>query len=158
MKTWILATAFACAPWMCVGQAAAHGDDAHQITLVMSAQFDKPEARLTVAPISIEGDYAVAGWLQGERGGRALLHKDKNQWSVSVCGGAGLTRADVLQTTGMRPDAALRLAKSLATAENALGADQRKRFDSFEGMLKIDAAQGHASHAQHGQHAEPAKK
>jgi hypothetical protein len=47
--------------------------DARSVEHVLKAQFDKPEAPLSVAPVSVEGNYAVAGWLQGARGGRALL-------------------------------------------------------------------------------------
>jgi hypothetical protein len=38
--------------------------DAQSIEHVMKALFEKPDAPLKVSPISIEGDYAVAGWIQ----------------------------------------------------------------------------------------------
>lgn len=129
-----------------------NGTDAEQITAVMKKQFDRPEAPLVVAPVTVEGSYAVAGWTQTGKGGRALLQKDKGQWFISVCAGNGLTKADVLQTTGMHGPVAQKLAQNVVAAESKLGADKRKLFDSFEGMLKIDATAGH------GAHAEPAKK
>jgi hypothetical protein len=147
-----LALALALSQLLCLSPALAQGKNEHQITQVMKQQFDKPEAPLTVTPISVEGDTAVAGWLQGERGGRALLQKDKDRWSIALCGGAGLTQTGALQSTGMQPDAASKLARAIQTAEAALGADQRKRFDSFEGMVKIDAAQSHGAHSPHDPH------
>jgi periplasmic copper chaperone A len=148
----LMACVFGLAQLFAAVPAMAHGDYIHQITMVIKKQFDKPGDPLTVAPVSVEGDSAVAGWSQSGRGGRAFLQRDKHQWSIALCGGAGLTQADVLQSTGMKPDAALRLAKAVAAAEAKLGAQQSKLFDSFEGMIKIDAAAGHDANGGHGQH------
>jgi hypothetical protein len=151
-NTFTLALVLALLQLLCLSPARAQGGNEHQITQVMKQQFDTPEAPLTVMPISVEGDYAVAGWLQGSHGGRALLQKSKDHWSIALCGGAGLTQAGVLQSTGMQADAANKLARAIQTAEAALGADQRTRFNSFEGMVKIDAAQSHGEHNPHDPH------
>lgn len=136
----------------------------HAIAQVMKKQFDRPEAPLMVEPVSVEGDYAVAGWIQGKKGGRALLHREHGQWRITVCAGDGLTQATVLETTGMEPAVAQKLAKTVAKAESKLSKDKRQLFSSFEGMLKIDAnasSQGqHNSHDAHNPHAgnnKPAK-
>lgn len=158
MKNWIIACTLGLAQFMGIAPALAHGDNEHQITMVLKAQFEKPETPLRVEPINVEGDFAVAGWSQGGRGGRAFLQKDRNQWFISICGGSGLTQADVLQSIGMGSTAATKLARAVVESEGKLGADKRKLFDGFEGMLKIDPAEGHGNHAQHGQHAEPVKR
>ena len=158
MKTWIIAGLLGLTQLLLAAPALAHGDAEHQITQVLKAQFEKPEAPLRVEPINVEGDFAVAGWSQGGRGGRAFLQKDRNQWFISICGGSGLTQADVLQTIGMSTAAATKLARAVVASEGKLGADKRKLFDGFQGMLKVDPAEGHGNHAQHGQHAAPAKK
>jgi hypothetical protein len=152
MKNRIFALALGLCQLTSVGSVAALSLDEQQITRVMAKEFDKPAGSLKVVPISVEGDYAVAGWLQGGRGGRAFLEKYKNQWAISVCGGAGLAQADVLQTIGMKSDAAMRLAAAVVAAEGKLGADQRRLFDGFEGMVKIDAAPDPSAHGQHGKH------
>ena len=157
MKNWIIACALGLAYLLGATPALAHGDNEHQITMVLKNQFEKPEAPLQVEPINVEGNFAVAGWSQGGRGGRAFLQKDKNQWFISICGGSGLTKAEVLKDIGMSNAAAVKLASAVVASESKLGADKRKLFDGFEGMMKIDPAQGHDSHAQHGQHAEPVK-
>ena len=41
--------------------------EAQSIEHVLKALFEKPEAPLKVSPVSIEGEYAVAGWLQDPR-------------------------------------------------------------------------------------------
>jgi hypothetical protein len=58
----------------------------------------------------------------------------------------------------MTAAAASKLASGVRTAESSLGAEQRKRFDSFEDLLKIDPAQPHGGHGQHAAHGEPAAK
>jgi hypothetical protein len=45
------------------------------IKALMAAQFDRPEQRLMVNPVVVEGDHAIAGWVQGDMGGRALLRR-----------------------------------------------------------------------------------
>ena len=51
--------------------------DEQSIEHAMKALFDKPEAPLKVAPVSVEGAYAVAGWIQYDRGGH-LGHIESN--------------------------------------------------------------------------------
>ena len=125
--------------------------DAQAIEHSMKKLFDKPEAPLAVAPVSIEGDYAVAGWIQSGKGGRALLKKEKGQWSIYVCGGDGLTRASALVQTGMSSATADRLAKKVQLAEAKLSVDQLKKLSMFEGVVKVDQGQ-HDAHGAHGAH------
>ncbi len=153
MNSWISAIAIGLAQLLYAGQAAAQDTNEHQITMVMKQLFEKPGAPLTVAPISLEGDYAVAGWLQGGRGGRAFLQKYKSQWAISVCAGSGLTQADAFKSIGMESVAAARLAAAVRASEGKLDADKRKLFDGFEGMVKVDQTADHDAHSVHGQHA-----
>jgi periplasmic copper chaperone A len=132
------------------------GPDAQQITHAMKRQFDKPEAPLSVAPVVVVGDAAVAGWTQQGRGGRALLRKEKTGWSIHVCAGKGLTQPDVLEMSGLPKAQAAEMTRLVAKAEGALTAQQRALFDSFEGVLKV-GGDGAAPHG-HGQHAAPAHK
>jgi hypothetical protein len=157
MHKFILVLLLALSQWPIPATAMAAGDDAHDITTVMKQQFDRPDAPLVVNPVTVVGSYAVASWTQAGKGGRALLQRDKDRWVISVCGGDGLTRADVLQTTGMGADGAQKLAKAITAAEAKLGADKRKLFASFEGMVKVDAAADHAQHGQHGAYVAPGK-
>lgn len=117
----------------------------------MKKQFDRPDAPLSVAPVTVLGNYAVAGWIQGGKGGRALMQKDANGWFISVCAGDGLKDAKVLQTTGMPADHAAKLATAVKAAEAKLSKDQLALFASFEGMLKVGPA-GHGAAAGHGEH------
>lgn len=130
------------------------GSDAQQISHVLKRQFDRPDAPLSVAPVVVVGDAAVAGWSQQGKGGRALLRKEKGGWSIHVCAGKGLTQTDVLEMSGLPKAQAADMARQVAKAEGALTAQQRALFDSFEGVLKV-GGEGAAPHG-HGQHAAPA--
>ena len=93
---------------MCLGAAMlpvlAYGvepTDQEAIRKTMVATWDKPDARLQVGPVVVVSDRAIAGWTQGDRGGRALLGRDaRGQWQVTACGGDGLREARILELTG----------------------------------------------------------
>jgi hypothetical protein len=129
---------------------AAHRTSAQAIEHVMKAQFDKPEAPLTVVPVTIEGDYAIAGWIQKDRGGRALLKAEGGKWTIRVCAGDGLLRVSTLEMAGVSGPIAKRLAEKVAAAEKQLPVDQVKKFSLFEGVLKIEAGSQHGNGHSHG--------
>lgn len=132
--------------------AAAHAmPDAQAIEHTLKKLFDKPEAPLAVAPVTIEGDYAVAGWIQAGKGGRALLKKEKGQWSIHVCGGDGLKKASALLQTGMPSSTAERLAAKVQTAEAKLSAEQLKKLALFDGIVRVEPT-GHGAPQAHGAH------
>ncbi len=128
--------------------------DAQAIEHNMKKLFDKPDAPLAVAPVTIEGDYAMAGWIQSGKGGRALLKKEKGQWSIQVCGGDGLKKASALSQTGMPIATAERLVAKVQTAEAKLSADQLKKLSMFDGIVKVEpAAHGaYGTNAAHPKH------
>jgi len=117
---------------------AANMTDEQSIEHAMKALFDKPGAPLKVAPVSVEGAYAVAGWIQNDRGGRALLKKANGKWSIQVCGGDGLKQSSSLTMTGMDQASASRLAQKIAVAEKQMPAEQVKKLALFEGVVKVD--------------------
>ena len=123
-----------------------------KIEHVMKAQFEKPDAPLKVFPVTVEGDYAVAGWVQNKRGGRALLKKHADSWTIVVCGGDGLRNADVLVQTGMSVAAADMLAKKVQHAEFSLSKQHLSQLALFEGVVKIEAGKHHGATAQHKSH------
>lgn len=138
----------------------AAGDDATAIAAVMGKQFDRPDAPLTVEPVAVSGEWAVAGWAQDKTGGRALLKKGMHGWAIHMCGGEGFRQAANLARIGLPQADADAIAASLATAETALGADKIALFDSFEGEIVIEggdhgahgAASGHDAHKGHKAH------
>ncbi|KXU38313.1 hypothetical protein AXE65_01740 [Ventosimonas gracilis] len=114
------------------------------IRQIMMSTWDTPQTRLEVGPVVIKDKWAVAGWIQGQRGGRALLTRNVHgQWQVSVCGGDGLKEANTLVMTGMPFDAAQDLAQQVEKAEAAIPAERLALFATFEGMLRMEGMHSH---------------
>lgn len=136
--------------------ALAHGDAASEIVHLMKKTFDRPDAPLKVEPVTVVGDAAVAGWLQGNQGGRALLRRKGQTWAIEVCAGDGLTQARVLASTGLPKAQAGQLAEAVRKAEAPLPAATKAQFASFEGMVKVRAGQApHGPHDAGASHASP---
>jgi hypothetical protein len=110
---------------------------------LLHSTFDKPEAKLAVAPVVATAGYAIAGWTQGEMGGRALLQNKHGRWTIILCAGDGIRSAEALQRAGIAPEAAGELAQALAKAEQAVPADRLAMFARFEGLLRMDEAGNH---------------
>ncbi|MFM7336249.1 MAG: copper uptake system-associated protein [Tabrizicola sp.] len=121
------------------------GDPMVDIEALLKAQFDTPENPLTVAPITVQGDVAIAGWAQNGLGGRAFLRKDDMGWFVEVCAGKGLLMPEMLTGLGLSEAGAVALLADVTAAEAALGPQSIALFDSFDGELFI-GREGH----QHG--------
>jgi len=123
---------------LCIQGAFAQSSDQEQIKQLMKHQFDKPHAPLSVAPIAVVGDHALASWIQIDSGGRALLVRHHGKWSIALCGGDGLTQVDVLEKTGMPKQVAVQLSKQLVEGESKLSPKHKKMFSMFKGEVKVD--------------------
>lgn len=130
----------------------AGGTDAAQIEALLMAQFDRPEAPLTVAPITIQGQVAVAGWSQDSKGGRAFLRKDDMGWFVELCAGESLVQPATFVSMGLNSAEAQSLAAAVNGAERSAGADLIGQLNSFEGTVIIgrSATDGHGHGHGHG--------
>lgn len=123
---------------MLTGVARAAPSETDRISQAMKAIWDSPEAPLVVEPIVIEGDYALAGWTQLARGGRALLKSRHGQWNVHMCGGDGLNDVETLTMAGMGAEAAERLVKNTSEAEAKLPAEVTAKFSTFGDNMVVD--------------------
>jgi hypothetical protein len=128
--------------WSLTGSAIA-GPDEDAVRDLLHSSFDKPEAKLVVGPVVATADYAIAGWTQGEMGGRALLRNKHGRWTIILCAGDGIRSAEALRHAGIAPDVADELAKALAKAEQTVPADRLAMFARFEGLLRMDEAGNH---------------
>jgi hypothetical protein len=120
--------------------------DVAAIRSLMSATWDKPDAKLVVEPVVVRADYAVASWVQGNRGGRALLRKNEGVWIVVLCSGDPLKDASALAAAGVPADVAAHLARELAAAERQLPAAHTALFSTFDGVVEMDQHHGHVGH------------
>jgi hypothetical protein len=130
--------------------AAAPDDDA--IRLLLHSTFDKPASRLIIDPVAVAAAYAVAGWSQGNVGGRALLHRRDGQWSLILCSGDGLKSPEALRQAGLSSVQATALSSKLAEAERHVTAERLALFATFEGTVMMDSSGGHPPDSHPGRH------
>lgn len=124
--------------------------DKAAIVATMKAMFDKPEAPLTVDPVVVMGDAALASWAQGDMAGRALLAKVEGQWSITLCAGPDLRDAAFLAQNGVAE--ADHLSMMFNAAEDAQGAAAVARFSSFDQVVMMSTPEGAAKHDAHAHH------
>jgi hypothetical protein len=126
--------------------------DEAAISKLLHTSFDRPDSRLTVAPVVVAGGHAIAGWAQGEMGGRALLRKKGESWELILCAGDGIKSRDALAKAGVPVHDAAALERDLAAAEGKLPPQHVAMLSRFEGMLMMDGSGNHPP-VDHGAHA-----
>ena len=77
---------------------------------------------MSIDPVVVAGGHAIAGWSQGDMGGRALLRKKDADWEVVLCAGDDLKKADLLTKAGMSHASCKALAAALAKSEASASA------------------------------------
>ncbi|MEN9865384.1 MAG: hypothetical protein RL748_974 [Pseudomonadota bacterium] len=117
-----------------------------QIRQLIGKTYDQADKKVETAPISIVNDYALADWIQGEKGGRALLQRKQGEWQILACGGDGFKQARHLQQTGMPAATAQQLVKQLEQAEQALPPARVKQFGLFDANPATKHGAASASH------------
>lgn len=112
-------------------------DPVAAIRRLLAGTFEKPESPLSLAPIVVEGDAAIVGWIQGDLAGRAFLRKASGQWAIVACGGDALKSPETLQRLGLPQAQAEGLASSLVEAEPRLDPMRVARFASFGDLVEM---------------------
>ncbi len=123
----------------------AHSDE-HTIRHLLHTTFDKPESRVESDPVVVVGDHALAGWTQGDLGGRALMRWRHGTWQVFLCSGDAIKALDALQQTGTPAQDADKLARDIEAAESTLSPERRAQFSRFEGTVLMDTGGAHPKH------------
>lgn len=124
-------------------------DDATSISHLLHGMFDKPNEKLSVEPVLVSGDHAVADWTQGEMGGRALLRRQHRNWTIVLCAGDGIKSSEALVKVGVPAADARKLESEMIAAEAKLAPEHVAMFSRFEGLVMMD---GNGSAAQHARH------
>jgi hypothetical protein len=138
--------------FLAASPALAQTADEPAISKLLHTTFDRPDSRLTIAPVVVAGGHAIAGWTQGEMGGRALLRKKGESWQLILCAGDGIKSRDALAKAGVSMHDAAALESDLAGAESKLPAQHVAMLSRFEGMVMMDASGNHPP-VDHGAHA-----
>lgn len=125
------------------------GDSAthEQIRTVISNTYDKPEHKVETSPIAAIDDYAIADWTQGNRGGRALLHRSHGKWGIMACGADALKEVKSLTEAGIPQKTAEKLVSQLTLAEKSVHPNRLKLFSLFG--TKNDPIQAKHHHPKH---------
>ena len=124
--------------------AASADDGAEAARRLLFETFDRPETRLFVDAIVVEGDAAVADWRQGELGGRAFLTRKGDAWTIALCAGDALKDGATLEKLGVSRTNAEALSRRLAAEEKRLSPDVVERFSRFDGMAAVEADGSHS--------------
>jgi len=127
-------------------------DDAAEVAAIktlMAGMFDQPQSRLDVGPVVVVGDHAIAGWSQGDMGGRALLRRKEQVWQLILCSGDPLKSAEALAKMSVPAAIASRLAAQLAEAEAKVSPERLAMFARFDGIVMMDSS-GHHPPMEHG--------
>ncbi|MCK9798082.1 copper uptake system-associated protein [Pseudomonas sp. MAFF 302030] len=120
--------------------------DQQTIEHMMRHTWERPDAPLDVGPVTVEGDHAVAGWTQGERGGRALLSKNDKGWRVVLCAGDALLDPKTLRSAGLSAEAASQMSKAVTQTESTLAPSRVKQFALFKGVMNVGAEHSSKTH------------
>jgi hypothetical protein len=118
-----------------------------QIQTLISSIYDKPGLKVETSPIAISGDYAVADWVQGDRGGRALLHRINGKWSIAACGANDLKKPKTLTDAGIPAKTAKDLVDQLASSEQSVSPERIKLFSLFGSRDDPASTEHHHDHA-----------
>jgi hypothetical protein len=119
--------------------------DQIEIINTISRIYDKPNLKVITSPISINENFAIADWTQGNRGGRALLKKDNGRWAIITCGADELKDLKNLKDAGISPNAAKVLVEQLNQLEKSIDPHQMYLFSLF-------GTKNDPKHAEHHDH------
>jgi hypothetical protein len=120
-----------------------------RIQKLISKTFDRPDLKVQTDPIVIEGKVAIADWIQGEKGGRALLTRKHVDWEIIACGGAGFKDPGVIAAAGISKRIANNITEKLKIAEAKLPPQKIKQLDSFDGVVTMGHGMRHGSVSKH---------
>ena len=116
---------------------ATSADQVAAIHRLLSSTFDKPESRLSLDPIVIEGNAALVGWIQGDLAGRAFLRDRDGHWVIVACGGDALKAASTLRRLGLSQAQADRLSGAMVNAEARIDPQRVARFATFGELVEM---------------------
>ena len=148
MKFFKLLAMFVVMFFPAISQAHSQADDVGQekIKALISKTFDQPNLKVRTSPIVIEQKVAIADWIQGDKGGRALLRRKHNEWEIIACGGSGFKDPGGIAAIGISKEIATNITTKLKDAEAKLSPQQIKQFDSFDGVVNMVHGAKHIKH------------
>ena len=112
-------------------------DDKQSIRNTINNTYDTPQHKVVIEPIVIQGEFAVASWIQQDKGGRVVLFRNaQEKWDIVLCSGEAVKEVEFLVQIGIPQSDADELTKALVAAEENLDAEKIALFDSFKGVVR----------------------
>ena len=128
-------------------------DPLQAIPATLKTMFEREGKPLLVDPVVVQGDWAIAGWQQDGRGGRALLEKGSQGWRLNLLSGNDIKDTASLEKAGLSNGDAAQLSVSLGAEEKRMDAKSIALFGTFEGSIVIAASEVDARNGGHEGHA-----
>ena len=125
------------------------GADEASISQLLHTMFDKSNETVAVEPVLVAGDYAVADWAQGQMGGRALLRRQHQSWTLILCAGDGIKSREALARVGVPATGAQKLESDMIAAEAKLAPERVAMLSRFEGLVRMDGKETATHHPHH---------
>jgi hypothetical protein len=115
------------------GCAASVGEEKAAIAHALQAKYGA-KGSVSVEPIVLRNDYAVADFVQGDIGGRAVLQKHKGLWQVLTLTGQDARDAAYLVKIGVPQVEARALANMLVTSEKQVPEERLAKLDRYAAL------------------------
>ena len=92
----------------------------------------------------VSGDHAIADWVQGQMGGRALLHRRQASWTIILCAGDAIKAQEALVKAGVPVADARKLEVDIRVAESNWRPKRLQCFRALRDWVMLDATPAYA--------------
>lgn len=108
-----------------------------EVIRAIKQQWEKPDHLVAVPVVAVQDEFAIADWLQGNHGGRAMLRKMHGAWQTLACGDAKMKTVIQLNQFGVPAPQAELLIHALNAQEQHLTQEELQMIDGFSGIMEL---------------------
>ena len=102
-------------------------------------KLSTPDLPAVVGPAVMQADFAIVDFTRGNfQGGRVLLRRDKNAWTLALCGGEPLRKRPTIERAGVPDGTAGVLMTKLLREESRLDSARRDQFDKWRTITGVN--------------------
>lgn len=112
-------------------------DPKEEVIQAIKLQWGKPDHLVAVPVVAVEHEFAMADWLQGRHGGRAVLRKMHGAWQTLACGDAKIKTVAQLKQFGVPESEAKLLIQALSAQEQHLTQEELQAINGFSGIMEL---------------------
>lgn len=107
------------------------------VTQAIKLQWEQPNQPVEVLAVAVEKEFAIADWIQGARGGRAVLRKNEGAWQTLACGDVHIKHAQTLTQFGLSLPQAQVIVQQLQLEEQHVPVEKLQLIDQFSGIVDM---------------------